>query len=179
MEMQDVESAIRQIIEHYDDNPDREGLKDTPARFNRFLDEFLETKPFSVTTFDANGYDEMVVASHIPFFGICEHHLVPFFGEGTIAYLPDKKLVGLSKLARTLEHFSHRFQMQERITMQVADYLVDTLHPKGVGVTLEARHLCLEMRGIKTPGVRTTTTCLKGLFKSNQATRAEFLNLVK
>jgi GTP cyclohydrolase I len=179
MEQQDIENAIRQVIEYFDGDPGREGLKDTPARYSRFLSEFLDKKPFRLTTFDANGYDEMVVVSHIPCYSICEHHLVPFFGEGTIAYIPDKKLVGLSKLPRTLEHFSRQFQLQQRITMQVADFLVETMHPKGVGVKLEARHLCMEMRGIKSPGVQTTTSCLKGLFKSNPLTRSEFLNLAR
>jgi GTP cyclohydrolase I len=130
-----------------------------------------------VTTFANEGYDEMVLLANIPFYSMCEHHLVPFFGTGAVAYIPDKKIVGLSKLARTLDHFSRRLQNQERVTTQVANFLMETLAPKGVGVVLQARHLCMEMRGIQKPGLQTTTSCLKGNFKSRAETRAEFLRL--
>jgi GTP cyclohydrolase I len=128
--------------------------------------------------FDNEGYDEMVLQTNIPFYSICEHHLVPFFGTGAIAYIPDQKIVGLSKLARTLDHFSRKLQNQERITIDVANFLMEALAPKGVGVVLEARHLCMEMRGVQKPGTVTTTSCVKGNFKSRAATRAEFLRIV-
>lgn len=174
-----VEETIRRLLPHMDDEPDREGLRDTPARYGRFLEDFLRPKPFNLTTFASDGYDEMVIEQRIPFYSICEHHLVPFFGHGTIAYIPNKKIVGLSKLARTLDHFSHRLQNQERITVQVADFLSEQLVPKGVGVVLTARHLCMEMRGVQKPGVYTTTSCVRGNFRSRAATRQEFLRLAQ
>lgn len=174
-----IEETIRQLLPHMDKQPDREGLRDTPKRYGRFLEDFLQPKPFNLTTFESDGYDEMVIESKIPFYSICEHHLVPFFGHGTIAYIPDKKIVGLSKLARTLDHFSHRLQNQERITVQVADFLAEQLSPKGVGVVLTARHLCMEMRGVQKSGVYTTTSCVRGNFRSRAATRQEFLRLAQ
>jgi GTP cyclohydrolase IA len=175
----DIEELTRltaEVIPLVDGDPAREGLRQTPQRYAKFLKEFLDTQDFNFTVFDGQGYDEMIVQTGIPFYSLCEHHLVPFFGTATIAYIPDKKIVGLSKLARVLTHFSHNLQNQERITKQVADFIDDKLHPSGVGVTLIARHLCMEMRGVQMPGTRTTTTFVKGLFKDDQATRAEFLN---
>lgn len=171
------EKNIRSLLQHFDTQPDREGLRETPQRYTRFLSEFLQPSPFNLTTFAGDGYDEMVVQTNVPFYSICEHHLVPFFGHATIAYIPNHKIVGLSKLARTLDHFSRRFQNQERITTLVADFLNDNLQPKGVGVMLTARHLCMEMRGIQKPGAHTSTTCVRGIFKTNQATRNEFVQL--
>lgn len=162
-----------------DKHPGREGLDKTPERYQKFLKEFFTEKPFDVTVFKNEGYDEMVVQTNIAFYSVCEHHLLPFFGYGAIAYVPDAKIVGLSKLARTLEHFSHRLQTQERLTTEVTEFLEDKLSPKGVGVTLTARHLCMEMRGIRKPGTQTTTSCLRGLFKKNPLTRDEFLQTVQ
>ena len=175
--METVKDVVAQLLPLIDENPDREGLRDTPARFEKFLKEFLKPEPFKLTVFENEGYDEMVLQTDIPFFSICEHHLVPFFGTGSIAYIPDKKIVGLSKLARTLDHFGRRLQNQERITVEVANFLQETLEPKGVGVVLRARHLCMEMRGVEKPGTFTTTSCVKGNFKSRPETRAEFLRL--
>ncbi len=160
-----------------DEDPTREGLRNTPRRYEKFLQEFLQPESFELTTFANEGYDEMVLQTNIPFYSLCEHHLVPFFGVGAIAYIPNEKIVGLSKLARTLDHFSHKLQNQERITVDVANFLMEALAPKGVGVVLQARHLCMEMRGVQKPGSFTTTSCVKGNFKSNAATRAEFLRL--
>lgn len=174
-----LEKLVQDLLVHIDENPDREGLEETPARYARFLKEFLEPTPFKTTVFDSDGYDEMVIQADIPFYSLCEHHLIPFFGHGTIAYIPDKKIVGLSKLARALEHFSRRLQNQERLTVQVADFLSDAISPKGVGVVLTARHLCMEMRGIRKPGTYTTTSCLRGNFKSRPETREEFMHLVQ
>lgn len=175
----EIEDYIRKVIEAIDDDPDREGLVETPARYKRFLREFFEPQEFNFTTFDAEGYDEMLIQANIPFYSMCEHHLVPFFGVSTIAYIPDKKIVGLSKLSRTLSHYSRRLQNQERITMQIADFLEKELSPKGVGVTLTARHLCMEMRGVEKVNSPTTTTALRGSFRDNHATRAEFLRFIR
>lgn len=120
----------------------------------------------------------MVIQTGIPFYSLCEHHMVPFFGEAAIAYIPDEKIVGLSKLARILEHFSKRLQNQERITKQVADFIDENLNPKGVAVSLQARHMCMEMRGVKKLGATTTTTNVKGTFLNNAQTRNEFLSFI-
>jgi GTP cyclohydrolase I len=175
--MHTIKDTIAQLLPLIDENPTREGLRNTPRRYENFLQEFLRPEPFELTTFDNEGYDEMVLQTNIPFYSICEHHLVPFFGTGAIAYIPDQKIVGLSKLARTLDHFSRKLQNQERITIEVANFLMEALAPKGVGVILRARHLCMEMRGVQKPGATTVTSCVKGNFKSRPATRAEFLRL--
>jgi len=175
--MKDSTEIIAELLEHLDDQPDREGLRATPQRYSRFLEEFLTPQPFTPTVFDNEGYDEMIIQSKIPFYSICEHHLVPFFGYGTIAYIPDKKIIGLSKLARILDHAAHRLQNQERITTQVVEFLTEAVNPKGAGVILQARHLCMEMRGIKKPGAITTTSALRGNFKHDPRTRAEFIRL--
>lgn len=176
--MDTVENIIRDLLVHIEANPKREGLAETPLRYRKFLEEFLKPEPFNITVFDNDGYDEMVVQSNIPFFSLCEHHLLPFFGQGTVAYIPDEKIVGLSKLTRILDHFSRRLQNQERITTDVASLISTELSPKGVGVALNARHLCMEMRGVQKPGTETTTSCVKGLIKTNPATRSEFLRFV-
>lgn len=175
--METIQAVVSQLLPLVDAHPDREGLQDTPKRYEKFLEEFLQPEPFTVTTFANEGYDEMVLQANIPFYSICEHHLVPFFGVAVIAYIPDQKIVGLSKLARTLDHVSRRLQNQERITTEVASFLMETLSPKGVGVVLRARHLCMEMRGIQKPGVETMTLCLKGNFNSKPEIRMEFLKL--
>jgi GTP cyclohydrolase I len=177
--MKSSEDVIAELLAHLDKNPGREGLRDTPQRYKKFLDEFLNPEPFKTTIFDSEGYDEMVLQTKIPFYSICEHHLLPFFGYGSIAYIPNKKIVGLSKLARILDHFSRQLQNQERITVQVADFLNEAISPKGAGVILEARHLCMEMRGIQKPEVMTTTSCVRGIFKSDPRTRSEFIRLAK
>lgn len=177
-EIKDSADVIAELLTHLDKEPDREGLRDTPRRYKSFLDEFLNPQPFQTTIFDSEGYDEMVVQTRIPFYSMCEHHFVPFFGHGAIAYIPNKKIIGLSKLAGVLDHLSHRLQNQERLTAQVADFLAEAVKPKGVGVILSARHLCMEMRGQK-PEVLTTTSCVRGNFKTDPRTRAEFVQLVE
>lgn len=177
--METVKDIAKNLLDHIDNDPEREGLQNTPARCQKFLQEFLTAEQFGMTTFDSNGYDEMVVQTEIPFYSICEHHLIPFFGYGAIAYIPSDRIVGLSKLARTLDHFSRKLQNQERVTVEVADFIAASLNPKGVGVVLSARHLCMEMRGIQKPGIATTTSCVQGLFKTNQATRQEFFAIAK
>lgn len=167
------------VIPLVDGDADREGLRETPKRYAKFFKEFLGKEPFNITTFDSEGYDEMITQKDIPFYSLCEHHMVPFFGTATISYIPGDKIVGLSKLARILTHFSRNLQNQERITKQVAELLEETVKPLGVGVSLTARHLCMEMRGIEKPGAQTTTTYLTGEFKSNPSTRAEFLSVTR
>jgi GTP cyclohydrolase I len=155
-----------------------DGLTETPARVARAFVEMLTPEPFNVTTFpNDEGYDELVVARAIPFASLCEHHLLPFTGLAYVGYLPDARLVGLSKLARVVDHFSRRLQVQERLTAQVAQYLETTLAPKGVGVVLEAEHLCMSLRGVRAGGSRTVTSALKGLVRDDPRTRAEFLAL--
>ena len=176
--MSDTEATIRDLIRAIDSNPEREGLADTPKRVVKFYKEFYGKGELQLTTFENEGYDEMVVQMDIPFYSMCEHHMLPFFGVGHIAYIPDERIVGLSKLSRVLDHFAHNLQNQERVTTQVADYLYDIVEPKGVAVVLSARHMCMEMRGIRKIGANTTTSTLKGLFKSNEATRAEFFQII-
>jgi GTP cyclohydrolase I len=176
--MEKPEDVIAELLKHLDDDPSRDGLRDTPERFKRFLEEFLHPEPPEATIFETEGYDEMVIQTKIPFYSLCEHHLLPFFGYGAIAYIPDKNIVGLSKLSRILDHFSRRLQNQERLTVQVAEFLNEAIKPKGVGVILSARHMCMEMRGVRKPETLTTTSALRGRFKSDPRTRAEFIELV-
>jgi len=171
----DVESHMRRVIQSFDD-ANREGLQETPKRYIKFLSEFLSPPEWKLTTFSSEGYDQMIVQTNIPFYSLCEHHLAPFFGIGHIAYIPKDRIVGLSKLARTLETYSRRFQNQERITNQVADFLMEELDPLGVGVVLEAEHLCMAMRGVKKPNAKTRTSKLTGVFQDGDV-RAEFLSL--
>lgn len=173
------EDNIIRMLQVIGEDPNREGLKETPKRYLKFMEEFLTPQPFNFTTFDGESYDEMVLSKNIPFFSICEHHLAPFFGVAHIGYVPNNKIVGISKLPRTLDKFSRRLQNQERITKQIAEELTKQLNPKGVAVVLEARHLCQEMRGIKKPGIMTMTSSLTGVFKEDINARNEFLNLIK
>lgn len=175
---QSLERSVKDILTHFDMDSDREGLRETPGRYIKFLEEFLNPAPFKFTTFDAEGYDEMIVQTNIPFYSLCEHHIAPFFGTGSIAYIPGDKIVGLSKLARVLDKFARRFQNQERITKQVADYLTEQLDPKGVGVVLRAQHLCMSMRGVEKHDTWTMTSQLTGRFLENQSSRSEFLSLI-
>ncbi len=171
--------SVRNLIEVIDDNPEREGLKDTPKRYVKFLKEFCSPPKFNFTTFESEGYDQMIIQSNIPFYSLCEHHIAPFFGYGTIAYIPNKRIVGLSKLARTLDTYSRRLQNQERITTQVADFLQEQLDPLGVGVILKAKHLFMEMRVVKKHDTWTTTSKMIGVFETDLNARNEFLNLIK
>jgi GTP cyclohydrolase I len=157
-----------------------EGLRDTPLRVAKAYAELLTPQPFTATTFpNEEGYDELVVARAIPFHSLCEHHLIPFVGVAHVAYLPGERIVGLSKLARVVEHFARRLQVQERMTVQIADWLEGELSPKGVGVVLDAEHFCMTIRGVQKPGARTTTSALRGRVREDERTRAEFLALTK
>jgi GTP cyclohydrolase I len=170
---------FQQILKALGEDITREGLIETPKRYVKFMREFLEPKQFNFTTFDAEGTDEMIIQTNIPFYSICEHHTAPFFGTADVAYIPDKKIVGLSKLARTVDLFANRFQNQERITTQIAEKINNELSPKGVAVHLKAQHLCMCMRGVKKHDTWTSTSKLIGLFKEDLNVRNEFLNLIK
>ena len=177
----DLDKATRAVADLLDAlGVDRtlDGLEATPARVARAYAEMLSSEPFHITTFSNDeGYDELVVARAIPFASLCEHHLLPFSGFAHVGYLPDERLLGLSKLARVVDHFSRRLQVQERLTAQVANYLQSTLQPKGVGVVIEAEHLCMSLRGVRAGGSTTVTSALKGLVRDDPRTRSEFLAL--
>lgn len=172
-----AEKAVSLLLTALNEDVSREGLLDTPRRVAKFYNEFLNPADFNFTTFSSEGYDEMIVQKDIPFFSLCEHHMAPFFGSATVAYIPSEKIVGLSKLARTVELYSRRLQNQERITSQIADRLVKELQPQGVAVILEARHFCMEMRGVKTHDVSTVTSKVTGAFLEEAEARAELLEL--
>ena len=157
-----VEDNVTRLLQYFGEDVNREGLQETPKRFVKFFREFLNPPEWNCTSFEGEGYDEMIVQTNIPFHSLCEHHIAPFFGTGTIAYIPNKRIVGLSKLARTLETFARRLQNQERITTQVAEFLWNELEPLGVAVQLTAKHMCMEMRGVKKHDTNTTTTKLLG-----------------
>lgn len=157
---------------------DATGLERTPLRMAKAYAEMFRPRPFEMTTFaNDEGYDEMVVARDIPFTSVCEHHLLPFSGHATVAYLPGQRILGLSKLARVVELFARRPQVQERMTQQVARYLDDQLSPRGVGVMVVAEHSCMTVRGVMAAGTRTTTSALLGLVRGDARTRSEFLAL--
>ena len=158
----------------------KDNLADTPARVARMYAELLTPSPFTATTFpNDGGYDQLVVARDIPFHSLCEHHLLPFAGVAHVAYLPGERIVGLSKLARVVEWFARSLQVQERLTTQVADWLERELAPQGVGVVLEAEHLCMSLRGVQKPGARTVTSALHGAIRDDPRTRQEFLALTQ
>jgi GTP cyclohydrolase IA len=155
-----------------------DGVRDTPRRMAAAYAELLTPRPFNLTTFpNDEGYDELVVVREIPFQSLCMHHMLPFYGVAHVAYLPAERILGLSKLARVVELFSHDLQLQERLTTQIAGWLQEQLRPKGVGVVLEAEHLCMSLRGVQTPGAKTVTSALHGLVRDDPRTREEFLTL--
>src|SRR4051794_32452874 len=175
-----AEAAVSDLLEALGVDLAVEGLRDTPRRVAAAYAELLTPQPFSVTTFpNEEAYDELVVARDIPFHSLCEHHLLPFFGVAHVAYLPGERILGLSKLARVVELFARRLQVQERLTMQIARWLEDQLAPRGVGVVLEAEHLCMSLRGVRKPGTRTVTSALLGMVRDEARTRQEFLSLVR
>jgi len=179
-----ISELVESLLVELGEDLDRQGLKATPDRVARALRELTSgygVRPEDViagAVFDQD-YDEMVVVKDIKFYSLCEHHMLPFFGQCHIGYLPKGKLVGLSKIPRLVEVFSHRLQIQEQLTREIAEALDGALSPRGVGVVVEARHLCMEMRGVETPGGRMITSCMLGTFRRDPRTRAEFLDLVK
>ncbi len=177
-----IEAAVREILLAVGEDPDREGLQETPARVARMYAEIFsglhkDPRELLQKTFTQK-YDEMVVVKDIRFESVCEHHLLPFVGKAHIAYLPRGKIVGLSKLPRVIEVLSRRPQVQERITEEVADLLMTELNARGVAVVLEASHSCMTIRGIRKPDSLCTTSAMRGAFRENQATRTEFLALI-
>ncbi len=179
-----IEAAVREILAAIGEDPDRDGLQDTPARVARMYEEIfcgLREMPdhHLQVTFDA-GHDEMVMVRDIALVSTCEHHLVPFMGKAHVAYIPndDGRITGLSKLARLVDAYARRPQVQERLTTQIADEIERTLQPKGVLVVIEAEHLCMSMRGVKKPGSSTVTSAVRGLFRENVATRTEAMRFI-
>ena len=179
-----IERAVRDILEAFGEDPDRDGLLDTPRRMAKMYEEIfsgLHEDPAKhlTVTFEAD-HDEMVMVRDIPIHSMCEHHLIPFAGRAHVAYIPgdDGRITGLSKIARLVDGFAKRPQVQERLTAQIADALTATLNPRGALVLIEAEHFCMSMRGVKKPGSLTITSAVRGLFKSNAATRAEAMSLI-
>jgi len=178
----DMAAHVRALLEGIGENPDREGLLKTPERVAtalQFLTAGYEADPVAVLNeaIFTDAYNEMVIVKDIDFFSLCEHHLLPFFGKCHVAYIPNGKIVGLSKLARMVEIYSRRLQVQERLATQIANLVEDLLQPKGVGVIMDATHLCMVMRGVQKPGSTTVTSCMLGEFHDEETTRAEFLRL--
>lgn len=182
---QDLECAMTpeqhfgEILKYLGEDITREGLLETPRRYIKFMKEFLDKPPLNFTCFDAEGTDEMIIQRDIPLYSLCEHHIAPFFGVAHVAYIPNKKIVGLSKLARVVDHYANRFQNQERITTQIAERLQTELTPHGVAVAIKAQHLCMCMRGVKKHDTWTITSKMLGEFKTDLNCRQEFLNLIK
>jgi GTP cyclohydrolase I len=173
-----VRRAARDLLRAIGADVAAEALAETPRRVADAYAELLTPQPFRATSFpNDGGYDELIVARAIPFHSLCMHHLLPFHGTAHIAYLPDERIIGLSKLGRVVEFFSRDLQIQERLTTQVADWLERELEPKGVGVVLEAEHLCMSLRGVQTLGAKTVTSALRGLVRDDPRTRQEFLAL--
>jgi len=177
-----IAAAVREILIAIGEDPQREGLRETPNRVARMYAEMFaglrkDPKRHLVTAFTEN-YDEMVVLRDVPFFSMCEHHLLPFEGRAHVAYLPDGKVVGLSKLARIVDDFAHRPQVQERLTTQIADILMDSVHAKGVVVVMEAVHSCMTCRGVKKPGSVMVTSAVRGQCRDSATTRAEVMSLL-
>jgi GTP cyclohydrolase IA len=174
-----VEDAVRQILIEIGEDPDRQGLVGTPDRVHRMYTELTAgyhvnpERLINGAIFDI-AYSEMVVVKDVPFYSLCEHHLLPFFGTASVAYIPRGRVIGLSKIPRIVETYARRLQVQERLTQQIAEFLQERLEPQGVGVVLEATHLCAVMRGVRKPGTLMTTSSVLGLFRTRDRTRAEF-----
>jgi GTP cyclohydrolase I len=171
-----LKQNVYEFLQIIDEDPNRDGLQDTPGRVARAWKELTTPPKFSLTTFDSNGYDEMIISKDIQYYTFCEHHLLPFFGTIHIGYIPNGRIVGLSKLARTVEYYSKRLNTQEYLTNNIAEFLNEGLKPKGIGVIVTGRHLCQEMRGIKKRG-EMITSALKGIFLEKQKVKQEFFNL--
>ena len=181
---EEAEAAVRVLLQWAGDNPGREGLQDTPARVARAFEDWFSgyrDDPVQVlqrTFAETDGYDEMVVLRDVRVESHCEHHLAPILGRAHVAYLPDKRVVGISKLARVVETYAKRLQIQEKMTAQIANSIQDVLQPRGVAVVVEAEHQCMTTRGVQKPGTSLITSRMLGLFRRNDATRREFLSLI-
>jgi GTP cyclohydrolase IA len=180
----EMPALVERLLEELGEDPSRDGLRGTPERVARAFRELTDgydadvAQIFAGAVFDQD-YDEMVLVRDIPFYSLCEHHMLPFFGTCHVGYLPRGKVVGLSKIPRMVEAFAHRLQLQERLTKDIAEALNGVVEPRGVGVVVEARHLCLEMRGVQKRGGQMITSCMLGTFRRDPRTRAEFLELVR
>jgi len=184
MNKKKIEKGIRMILEGIGEDPERAGLKDTPQRIAIMYEEIfsgLETPTEeTLKPIEGESHDEMVLLKDIPFYSVCEHHLLPFIGKAHVAYVPSGgKIVGLSELAKAVEILAKRPQVQERLTAQLADMIMEKLKPKGAMVIIDAEHLCLSMRGIKKPGSRTITSAVRGIFRTKESTRIELLELIR
>ena len=181
---QGIEDYVRNILQHMGEDPDREGLLKTPYRVARafeYLTKGYQQDPKEVingAVFTEEDYSEMIVVKDIDFFSMCEHHILPFFGRANVAYIPDKHIVGISKIARLVDVYARRLQVQERLTTQVANTLMEELRPLGVGVIITAEHLCMRMRGVEKQNSIVTTSATLGAFRTHQETREEFITLV-
>jgi len=184
MDNERIEKAFREIIIAIGEDPDREGLKETPSRVARMYEEIFsglskDPRRHMKVTFTEEEHDELVLVKDIPFYSMCEHHFVPFMGKAHVGYIPqDGNVVGLSKLARVVEEVAKRPQLQERITSKVANIIMEEIGPRGVIVVIEAEHLCMSMRGVKKPGSKTVTSAVRGIFKSNSKSRSEAMSLI-
>ena len=173
-----AEDAARRLLVALGADVQDESLRETPRRVAHSLAEMLTPQPFEATTFpNDEGYDELVIARSIPFHSLCEHHVLPFFGKANVAYIPNNRIVGLSKLPRIVDVYARRLQVQERMTEQIAQALTDILEPRGVGVVIEALHLCMMMRGVQKQNSKTITSAVRGAFRDDYKTRDEFLRL--
>ncbi len=184
MNKEKIRQGIRMILEGIGEDPDRPGLKDTPKRIANLYEEIfsgLQTPTDEILKpIEGESHDEMVLLKDIPFYSVCEHHLLPFVGRAHVAYIPSGgKIVGLSKLARAVEIFAKRPQVQERLTSQLADMIMEKLRPKGAMVIVDAEHMCMSMRGVKKPNTRTITSAVRGIFRTKESTRMELLELIK
>jgi GTP cyclohydrolase I len=184
MDLKKIEKGVRLILEGIGEDPERAGLKDTPGRVARMYEEVfagIDTPTEELLkSIEGESHDEIVLLKDIPFYSVCEHHLLPFIGKAHVAYIPSGgKIVGLGELAKAVEIFAKRPQVQERLTTQLADLIMERLKPKGAMVIIDAEHLCMSMRGVKKPGSRTVTSAVRGIFRTKQSTRAELLELIK
>lgn len=184
MNQEKIKSAVRQILEAIGEDPDREGLKDTPTRYAKMCEEIFagihQDPDVHLEVYFNEEHEEMVLVKDIPFYSFCEHHLLPFFGKAHVAYIPrNNKLTGLSKLARVVEVYARRPQLQERLTSQIADSIMKVLKPWGVMVVIEAEHMCMTIRGVNKPGSKTMTSAVRGILRTKAESRAEALTLIK
>ncbi|HEX42520.1 MAG TPA: GTP cyclohydrolase I FolE [Phycisphaerales bacterium] len=183
IDRQRIEKAVLEILIAVGEDIGREGLRETPARVARMYEELLagmdETPEAHIKSVFTENYEEIVLLRDIPFYSICEHHLMPFIGQAHVAYLPAGNVLGVSKLARIVECFSRRLQVQERLTLQIADFIMDTLQPQGVAVVLEASHSCMTIRGVKKPGSEMVTSAVLGVFRRDPRSRGEVLGLMR
>ena len=183
MDKERIKKVIQELLIAIGENPEREGLKETPDRVARMYEEILsgyrEDAQSLLKVLKGENFDEIVLIKNIPFYSLCEHHLLPFHGKAHVGYIPqDNRITGISKLVRVVEVFSKRLQLQERLTTQIAEAIEKSIRPKGVIVIIEAEHLCMTMRGVKKPGSKVKTSVVRGIFRENEKTRLEALNLI-